>query len=35
MVEMITLFGGVSTLARDNKNGFLSSILAWSPYLRG
>ncbi|GKT46029.1 putative glucan endo-1,3-beta-glucosidase btgC [Colletotrichum spaethianum] len=29
IVEMVTPIGGVATLAKDNINGFLSSILAW------
>jgi hypothetical protein len=29
VLEMVTPHGGVATLAKDNVNGFLSSILAW------
>ncbi|KAM6526030.1 hypothetical protein FSOLCH5_002161 [Fusarium solani] len=29
MVEMVTPYKGLATLAKDNVNGFLSSILAW------
>ncbi|KAL2759071.1 glycoside hydrolase family 55 protein [Sodiomyces alcalophilus JCM 7366] len=29
ILEMVTPYGGVATLAKDNINGFLSSVLAW------
>lgn len=29
IIEMVTPTGGITTLAQDNMNGFLSSILAW------
>jgi hypothetical protein len=29
ILEMVTPYGGVATFAKDNINGFLSSILAW------
>ncbi|KAH7020571.1 hypothetical protein EDB80DRAFT_677493 [Ilyonectria destructans] len=29
IIEMVTPTGGIATLAQDNMNGFLSSILAW------
>ncbi|EGX89976.1 LysM domain protein [Cordyceps militaris CM01] len=29
ILEMVTPVGGVATLAKDNVNGFLSSVLAW------
>ena len=29
IVEMVSPLGGLPTYARDNKNSFLSSVLAW------
>ncbi|KAK7423088.1 hypothetical protein QQZ08_009255 [Neonectria magnoliae] len=29
IIEMVTPAGGIATIAKDNMNGFLSSILAW------
>lgn len=29
IVEMVTPMGGIATMAKDNVNGFLSSVLAW------